>query len=264
MIPKVTIIGRRESDLDAFAKKLVEELQDRGLKVILAKRVDVENSLSPKPDTSTILYATDFKTTSVYKIVDDRFSLNELSKYVAEIMDVILLVDCPSWMLKDEHIAKLFIIEDEQEYLEHVKNLKGENFYVCSRTLPQVLGEDGNIINLQMGFNAIVEQIIKFVEDEKKIYTILDKLAGLNCGKCGYSSCLNLARAVKEGKASIEKCVPVSLKARLKCKIIVKGKEVYIQSFVSEIVRKSVLGMLSTLKGVEINGEETVEVRVYQ
>lgn len=47
-------------------------------------------------------------------------------------------------------------------------------------------------------------------------------------------------------------------------KLIVKfdGKGIPVNPFVKRIIRKTVLAMLSTLKGVEIQGEETIEINV--
>lgn len=47
-------------------------------------------------------------------------------------------------------------------------------------------------------------------------------------------------------------------------KLIVKinGRKLLMHPFVQRIIRKTVLAMLSTLKGVEIKGDETVEIEV--
>jgi len=47
-------------------------------------------------------------------------------------------------------------------------------------------------------------------------------------------------------------------------KLIVKidGKDLPMHPFVQRIIRKTVLAMLSTLKGVEIQGNETIEIKV--
>lgn len=47
-------------------------------------------------------------------------------------------------------------------------------------------------------------------------------------------------------------------------KLIVRidGKELPMHPFVQRIIRKTVLAMLSTLKGVEIQGNETIEIKV--
>jgi hypothetical protein len=47
-------------------------------------------------------------------------------------------------------------------------------------------------------------------------------------------------------------------------KLIVKidGKNLPMHLFVQRIIRKTVLAMLSTLKGVEVQGNETIEIKV--
>ena len=47
-------------------------------------------------------------------------------------------------------------------------------------------------------------------------------------------------------------------------KLIVRidGKELPMHPFVQRIIRKTVSAMLSTLKGVEIQGDETIEIKV--
>ena len=47
-------------------------------------------------------------------------------------------------------------------------------------------------------------------------------------------------------------------------KLIAKfdGKDIPMNPFIKRIIRKTVLAMLSTLKGVEIQGEETIEINV--
>ena len=47
-------------------------------------------------------------------------------------------------------------------------------------------------------------------------------------------------------------------------KLIVKidGKDISMNPFIKRIIRKTVLAMLSTLKGVEIQGNETIEIKI--
>lgn len=47
-------------------------------------------------------------------------------------------------------------------------------------------------------------------------------------------------------------------------KLIVKinGRKLLMHPFVQRIIRKTVLAMLSTLKDIEIKGDETVEIEV--
>lgn len=47
-------------------------------------------------------------------------------------------------------------------------------------------------------------------------------------------------------------------------KLVVKidGKDIPMNPFIKRIIRKTVLAMLSTLKGVEIQGDETIEIKI--
>jgi hypothetical protein len=47
-----------------------------------------------------------------------------------------------------------------------------------------------------------------------------------------------------------------------KLTVKIDEKELPMHPFVQKIIRKTVLAMLSTLKGVEIQGDETIEIKV--
>jgi len=54
----------------------------------------------------------------------------------------------------------------------------------------------------------------------------------------------------------------LKLRSRLKTRITINNIEVPIQPFVSEIIRNTLLGMVSTLKGVSIKGNEEIHVEI--
>jgi molybdopterin-guanine dinucleotide biosynthesis protein B len=71
------------------------------------------------------------------------------------------------------------------------------------------------------------------------------KLPGLDCSECGHETCYELAREIVAGTGSVEDCV--SLRPATEVKI--DGQIMPIKSFVSDIVRSTILGLLSPLKG---------------
>lgn len=81
-------------------------------------------------------------------------------------------------------------------------------------------------------------------------------LPGLNCGKCGYSSCRELMRAVLAGEAEAGRCVNLPSK---EVHILVDGSPIKINPFVGRILRNVVIGIVSTLKGVGV--PKCVEVK---
>lgn len=45
-----------------------------------------------------------------------------------------------------------------------------------------------------------------FVKEDEKAKAVSERLAGANCGGCGYAGCADFAKALAEGKASINDC----------------------------------------------------------
>lgn len=91
--------------------------------------------------------------------------------------------------------------------------------------------------------------VFNILEDVEKIADLVIKrafkLPNLNCGACGYESCYELAQEIIRGKKRLDDCPPL----KPKTKIILNGKVLILNPFVSQIVRKTILGMLSSLKG---------------
>ena len=111
-------------------------------------------------------------------------------------------------------------------------------------------------------FKILVGRAMRFVEREQGIAKILSSLPGLDCKKCGYESCEELAAAIYKGKAKLSDCAPLKLKSQLRTRIMINDNEVPIQPFVSKIICNSILGMVSSLKGVSIKGDELIHVRI--
>ncbi len=105
----------------------------------------------------------------------------------------------------------------------------------------------------------LIEKTLSYVRREKQILNLLEDFPDLNCGKCGYSSCREFAEDVIGGKVTIERC---KAKRKVKLSLRVDGAKVALQPFVSEIIRKSIVGMVSTLKNVSIEGGEDVEIEL--
>lgn len=88
--------------------------------------------------------------------------------------------------------------------------------------------------------------------------SIVRSLPGLNCEKCSYNSCLELAEAIVSGKAAIEDCkVQATNIATLK----VDGKTVPLGEFPQQVIRSVTLGILDVLKGAG-NHPRDIEIAV--
>lgn len=71
------------------------------------------------------------------------------------------------------------------------------------------------------------------------------KLPNLDCGDCGFETCYEMAREIVEGNRSVKNCVSL----RPSTEVRIDGEQMPMNPFISDIVRGTILGMLSPLKG---------------
>ena len=71
------------------------------------------------------------------------------------------------------------------------------------------------------------------------------KLPNLDCGSCGFETCYELAREIVRGTRSVEDCVSLQPLTEVR----IDGQAMPMNPFISSIVRNTILGMLSPLKG---------------
>lgn len=71
------------------------------------------------------------------------------------------------------------------------------------------------------------------------------KLPNLNCGSCGHERCYDMAREIVAGTGSVEDCISLQPATEVR----IDGQAMPMNPFISSIVRSTILGMLSPLKG---------------
>ena len=105
-------------------------------------------------------------------------------------------------------------------------------------------------------FDCLFDYITETIE-VKKVY---NKLPGMNCGKCGYDDCMEMAEAIFRGGKTISDCLMQGGFVRA----TVDGKEIPMGPFVQDIVSKTIFGMVASLKGVDyttIDADITIEIK---
>jgi molybdopterin-guanine dinucleotide biosynthesis protein MobB len=98
------------------------------------------------------------------------------------------------------------------------------------------------------GENAVrnmVDWIAEELRQEKRANSILQKLPGTNCGKCG-TSCFELAKKIARGEAKIEDCRSLSSE---ELKMEVNGMEIKLGSFPRELIANQLKAIARSLKG---------------
>lgn len=150
-------------------------------------------------------------------------------------------------------------LEDVIPYLEAdiilVEGFKAEKTYpkiACLRGEP----DDGDLFDglviAAVGPGSEVEGTAIPVLGRDEVGEIADlveqkafKLPNLDCGECGHERCYEMACEIVAGTGSVEDCVSLHPLTEVK----IDGQPMPMNPFVSGIVRNTILGLLSSLKG---------------
>ncbi|MGC8565916.1 MAG: molybdopterin-guanine dinucleotide biosynthesis protein B [Thermoplasmata archaeon] len=102
--------------------------------------------------------------------------------------------------------------------------------------------------NTVMEYNGNLEELILFIEKELEIDGIIKKLPNFNCGECGFKTCREMAEKIISKEKDFEDCRYYNPDVMMN--ISVNDREIYLSPFVQNIVKNTITGMLSSLKGV--------------
>jgi len=265
-VPVIAVTGSKASGKTTVIEGLVRELTKKGYRVAAAKHVSLKGfSMDIKgKDTwrhsaagaNPVVSVSDLETAILIKNGEDKFSLDQMFRLMPEV-DAIVLEGFSWLVLGDEKVGKILCVKNMEEYEAYRQKVKGETIAFCSS---RPMGRP--ILRIKEDASILVERALEFVDKEIKVSKILGSLPGLDCEKCGYKSCEELAVAIYRRKAKLSDCTPLRLKSELKTKITINNAEIMIQPFVSKIIRNSILGMISSLKGVSIKGDESVHIKI--
>jgi molybdopterin-guanine dinucleotide biosynthesis protein B len=81
------------------------------------------------------------------------------------------------------------------------------------------------------------------------------KLPNLDCGSCGFETCYELALEIVQGDRSVADCISLQPMTEVR----IDGELMPMNPFISDIVRGTILGMLSSLKGFK---KGKIEIRI--
>jgi molybdopterin-guanine dinucleotide biosynthesis protein B len=146
---------------------------------------------------------------------------------------------------------------------------------LSNRKVPEKEEIGGNILAVidAFGNSPIPESLgsipIFRMEDIPKLADLLERnslesisksLPGLNCGHCGFKNCEGMAKAILRGEASISQCEPLSHQEAI---LEIEGESIPMVPFVQKILKRTVLGFVTSLKGVgKLEGRDPSELRL--
>ena len=215
----IGIIGYKGSGKTHLGINLSEELKRRGYTVAIVKHVQGSLDL---PDKDTSLYRGH---------CDQLIAISE--EGVTEFFKGKL-----NFEQALESLDADFVI------VEGFKEKKSFPKIVCLR-------EKGEEKKLSDGLEIALAGKGNFNSD-RDISTIADlvvekafKLPNLDCGDCGFNSCYELAGKILKGKRKVSDCTRLGRDVEVQ----VAGEPMELNPFVSDILRKTIKGFLSGLKG---------------
>lgn len=238
----IGIVGYKKSGKTTLLLKLAEELTGRGYQVAAIKHIsediDIANSDTAKYKDYLSQVAAITTKESVLFLRNNR-SLEEIIKFLD--VDIILI----EGFKKEKTFPKIICLRKETEKSELFDGLQ-----LCTASIFSP--------NTNCDFSTF--NILK-TEDIKKIADIVIeksfKLPNLNCGACGYQDCYGLAQEIVQGNKAIDDCPSLEPSTLVK----VNGKIISMNPFISKIVKNTIIGLLSPLKGF-IKGD--IEIKIKQ
>ncbi|MCK4240689.1 MAG: molybdopterin-guanine dinucleotide biosynthesis protein B [Candidatus Atribacteria bacterium] len=238
----VGITGYKKSGKTTLTLKLSDELIKRGYKVAVVKHInedlDLANSDTSKyKEVLTQVVAITPEESIIF--LKNKRNLEEIIKYFEA--DIILT----EGFKKEKTFPKIVCLREESEKAELFDGLQLCTVGFFSKDVSPKFC-DFNILN---------------DEDIKKIIEIAInksfKLPNLNCGECGYQDCYGLAQEIVKGNKTPNDCPSLKPSTLVK----VNGKIVPMNSFIAKIIKNTITGLLSPLKGFT---KGDIEIKIKQ
>ena len=231
-LPVVTIYGSSDSGKTGLIVDLVRDLSRDGLEVCTIKHSPSDISLDEEgKDTwrhkqagsRLTVFSTEVETSFLFS---GEMELEEIVEKIGRIEGPDLVI---AEGYKDEDVPKIAVGEIDPR----------EN------TLHKYKGDFG--------------ELKREIRDLIAVKEIQDELPGIDCGRCGFDNCRQLARAIYEGEEELSDC---EVREQRIVDLKVNGKEVPLEYFPARFVEGGLKGMLRALKGVddEIN-KISLEIR---
>jgi molybdopterin-guanine dinucleotide biosynthesis protein B len=265
-IPIIGVVGRKNTGKTMIIEILVRKLVENNYRVATAKHVNEKNfSMDTKgKDTwkhakagaNPVISVSNMETSILMKDGFKDLSPEKIASLTSDV-DLIFLEGFSKKTLSNKKIGKIVCVKDHKEYAEYKKQIKGNVLCFCS-----IKPMKRSIFRIREDSEIIMERVKEYVKKQIEILGILKKLPRFDCEKCGYSSCYDAAVAIYNGRIKLSDCPPLSVTQGKKTRITVHGIEIPIQPFVSEIIQSSIIGMISTLKGVSIRGNESLNLEL--
>ncbi len=238
----IGIIGYKKSGKTTLTLKLSDELIKRGYKVAVVKHINEDLDLANSDTSKYKKVLTQIAAITPKELVfflKSKKNLEEIIKYFEA--DIILI----EGFRKEKTFPKIVCLREESEKAKLFDGLQ-----LCTASIfPPNADCDLSIFN-----------ILKTEDIKKMVDIVIEKsfkLPNLNCGECGYQDCYGLAQEIVKGNKTSDDCPSLEPSTLVK----VNGKVVPMNSFIAKIVKNTITGLLSSLKGFT---KGDIEIKIKQ
>lgn len=239
MVRAVVFSGYKGSGKTSAIEGVVKELVKRGYDVGTIKHIPQDDFTLDQPETDTWRHA---KSGSKKVIALSPNQVTTLEKREANLRELLLGMEDLDFVIlegfkKSEDIARVVIPRDEEE----IPKLADEF------TIGFIgIGDDERSILDSDNYSGLADLV-----EEKAVMVP----GGLDCGECGHESCREFVLAAINGNAPKDGCA--ALKGSVS--LYVDERRVPLKSFVQDLIKKTISGMVSSLSETE-GGRIKIEV----
>ncbi len=268
--PIVNVIGYKNSGKTSIIEKIVKRIVQLGYRVCVFKHVHDPDFHIDMPGKDSwrateagaekVVLVSDEKRAVVEKI---RFKEEDLDKLLSlgEDYDLVILEGFKSFKPIAADVYFVLAARNDNDVLELKKGRK--NILFVNSPVPVKVRNtknipSGNLLTDDTDATSFVDTTLVPLVKTGKIWK---ELPDLDCGECGYSSCRDMASNIASQEDQSVKCPVKSTPSKLTIRI--RESRVVMKRFVQEIIRSSVLAMVSTLKGAEITGNEDLTITIH-
>jgi molybdopterin-guanine dinucleotide biosynthesis protein B len=231
-VPVIAVVGSRHSGKTATVEAIVRELTGRGYRVATAKHIhDPDFTLDTegrdtwrhtKAGACVTIAVAAKELATIRKVNTAELSLNDITKDCEENIDVIVTEGFRGLLAQDLTVPKVVTIKNKNEIDEATQAFK------------PILAFAGEIHGAEKYKSKI--PILNIAKESGKLTEIIGK---------------RIAPIIAKRRETTEST-----------SIEINGKALPLNPYVQKVTRNVIIGILSTLKGAEITGNENIKIEV--